>query len=207
MKLAVLIAALCASCTAITLAPERSKPQLAPACEQGARPPRRRRRFCPSTCSRCEFYRTGLRAAGLGCVEEQPTWSDCHLRLEPPVRHRCHPRPSGSLPSNYSSQRTTSRRTRWISSMWQDRVHPLGDPIHSGLACEHRSLHAYPRLERTPSPSPVLRRLGANLYVRHIIKFYEENQRRWIVPQKYKSGQLVHGLVAFFLWYGVLQSQ
>jgi len=40
-----------------------------------------------------------------------------------------------------------------------------------------------------------------------IIKFYEENQRGWIVPQKYKSGQLVHGLVAFFLWYGVLQSQ
>ena len=40
-----------------------------------------------------------------------------------------------------------------------------------------------------------------------IIKFYEENKRGWIVKDKYAFGQLVHALVAFFLWYGVLQSQ
>eukprot|EP00964_Phaeocystis_antarctica_P101830 scaffold67300_cov67-Phaeocystis_antarctica.AAC.2 len=205
MKLAVLIAVLCASCTAITLVPERPKPQLqrankllalrgggagsVPAPAVGANPI-------------VQFF---VQLVSVALKNNQPGLIAIFVWSLPYVIGAI-PGAIGKFAQQFffaayyvSEDKMDIKHGKTAYIRWEI-LFILGSLANTAVFMLTLDQSAHLRLRLCSA-------VWALTFTFAIIKFYEENQRGWIVPQKYKSGQLVHVLVAFFLWYGVLQSQ
>ena len=204
MKLAVLIAALCASCTAITLAPERSKPQLQRANKVLALRGGGAGSVPAPAVGANSIVQVFVQLVSVALKNNQPGLIAIFVWSLPYV--------IGAIPGAIGKSAILLRsvlrlggrdgyqacgKTAYIR--WEI-LFILGSLANTAVFMLTLDQSAHLRLRLCSA-------VWALTFTFAIIKFYEENQRGWIVPQKYKSGQLVHGLVAFFLWYGVLQSQ
>ena len=198
MKLALLIAALCTtSCTAITLAAERPKPQLQRAnkvlalrggggpgwCKSTSSP------FTPGLFVDCFKASDGLIMAFL--------WGSLYLvgalgwlNLLP-----------GSLGKTVQNLFESIYRNPEQGELGYIRFEILF--ILSSLVNTYVILFAPDQSARLLRSTAVC----ATLMTLIIIKFYFENQRGWISDKAYAPAQFFHAIFAASLWYGVLISK
>ena len=200
MKLAVLIAALCtASCTAITLAPERPKPQLERANKVLAL------RGGGSVPAPAVGANPILQLFSVALKNNQPGLIAIFVWSLPYVIGAI-PGVIGKFAQQFffaayyvSEDKMDIKHGKTAYIRWEI-LFILGSLANTAVFVLTLEQSAHLRLRLCSA-------VWALTFTFAIIKFYEENKRGWIVKDKYAFGQLVHALVAFFLWYGVLQSQ
>jgi len=198
MKLAVLIAALCtASCTAITLAPERPKPQLQRANKvlalRGGGGPS----WCKSTSSPFSiplFVDCFKASDGLIMVF---LWGSLYL-IGALGWLNLLPEPLGGKVQNL-----------FESIYGNTKQGELGYIRFEILFILSSLVNTYVILFAPDQSARLLRSTAvwATLMTLIIIKFYFENQRGWIADHHYAPAQIFHAIFAASLWYGVLISK